>query len=177
MTFIKKRKEGGLAIIEFTIVSTVLLLLLFGIIEIGRFLFSLQMLNEITRKAARLATVCFIVDDSTLNTTDFGSTYNSPIDLTTLTLDIDYLDEAGGSVSSPTTESGFGTIRYVRARISGFSYSFSVLAGLFGTLTNIDAFETTLPSESLGVYRPYVNDSGTLLDPPPNAVCQTSSTP
>ncbi|GAM58317.1 tadZ/cpaE protein [Vibrio ishigakensis] len=41
------------------------------------------MLNEITRKAARLATVCFIVDDSTLNTTDFGSTYNSPIDLTT----------------------------------------------------------------------------------------------
>lgn len=98
------------------------------------------MLNDITRKAARLATVCFIVDDSTLNTKDFGSTFNSPIDLSTLTLDIDYLNESGSAVSNPTTESGFGSVRYVRARIAGFSYSFSTLAGLFGTLTNIDAF-------------------------------------
>lgn len=173
MKLIKKKKEGGLAIIEFTIVSSVLLLLLFGIIEIGRFLFSLQMLNEITRKAARLATVCFVVDDSKLNTNDFGSTYNSPIDLTTLTLDIDYLDEAGASVANPTTASGFGTIRYVRARISGFSYSFSVLAGLFGTLTNVDAFETTLPSESLGVYRPYYSDAGTYVASPTNMDCQS----
>lgn len=168
----KTNKQRGLAVIEFTIVSSVLLLLLFGIIEIGRFLFSLQMLNDITRKAARLATVCFIVDDSTLNTKDFGSTFNSPIDLSTLTLDIDYLNESGSAVSNPTTESGFGSVRYVRARISGFSYSFSTLAGLFGTLTNIDAFETTLPSESLGVYRPYRADNGEYLNTPSNIDCQ-----
>ncbi len=172
MRLIKRKKQGGLAIIEFTIVSSVLLLLLFGIIEIGRFLFSLQMLNDITRKAARLATVCFIIDDTTLNTKAFGSTFNSPIDLSTLTIDIDYLDDVGASVADPTTEAGFGTVRYVRARISGFSYSFSTLAGLFGTLTNVDAFETTLPSESLGVYRPYRADNGEYLNSPSNVDCQ-----
>ncbi|WP_261815408.1 TadE/TadG family type IV pilus assembly protein [Vibrio gallicus] len=169
----KTRKQGGLAIVEFTIVSSVLLLLLFGIIEIGRFLFSLQMLNEVTRKAARLATVCYIVDDSKLNTSDFGSTYNSPIDLSTLTLEIDYLDEAGSKIASPTSSTGFGSIRYVTARISGFSYSFSILGGIFGTLTNIDAFETTLPSESLGVYRPYYDDLGVYEASPTSVDCQS----
>ncbi|MEZ9631273.1 hypothetical protein BCT86_13810 [Vibrio breoganii] len=189
MVFAKQRSRNqkGLAIIEFTIVSSVFLILLFGIIEIGRFLFSLQMLNEITRKAARLGAVCYIVDVNSSgvgrltsqNTDSFGSTLNSPIDLSTLQLDVVYLDPAGTVVTSPKTDSGFESIRYVQAKISGFSYSFSLLGSLFGTLTNIDAFETTLPIESLGIYRPYYNDAGVEVTNQSDLTldCQTTASP
>ncbi|GEA51788.1 hypothetical protein VIN01S_25920 [Vibrio inusitatus NBRC 102082] len=179
--------QKGVAVLEFTIVSTVFLILLFGIIEIGRFLFSLQMLNEITRKAARLGAVCYIVDvDSSgigrltsQNTDSFGSTLNSPIDLSTLQLDVVYLDPAGSVVTTPKSDDGFDSIRYVQAKISGFSYSFSLLGSLFGTLTNVDAFETTLPIESLGIYRPYYNDAGVEVTSKSDLTldCQSTASP
>ena len=169
----RDRNQQGIAIVEFSIVASVLMLLLFGIMEIGRLMFSMQMLNEITRKAARLATVCFIVDDSKLNTSDFGSTFNSPIDLSSLVLDIKYLDDSGSVVANPTSEAGFTSIRYAQASISDFSYSFAVFEGILGGLANIDAFQTTLPAESLGVYRPYMSDAGSYVTSPANMDCQS----
>ncbi|MEZ9418833.1 TadE/TadG family type IV pilus assembly protein [Vibrio breoganii] len=172
-----RRKQAGLSVVEFTIVSTVLLILLFAIIEIGRFLFSLQMLNDLTRKAARLASVCFIVDESLLDTEKIlGSAFDStPINLDSLELSIDYLDESGGEVSSPTSESGFSQIKYVRAEISGFSFAFSTLASVFGSTTNVNAFETVLPAESLGVYRPYYENGGGYVSDPDKVNCQGSA--
>lgn len=60
----KKFKTGikGIAIIEFTIVSWFVFLLVFLILALGAYVFSLQMVSEATRKAARLATVCYVED-------------------------------------------------------------------------------------------------------------------
>ena len=168
-----RKNHQGITIIEFTIVANAMFLMLFGIMEMGKFMFSLEMLNEITRKAARLATVCFIVDGSTIKTTGFGSTFKAPlVDLESLVLEINYLDESGSVVGSPTSEAGFSSIRYAQAEISGFSYSFSMLNGLLGNVTNIEGFKTTLPAESLGVYRPYIDDGGSYVSSPSNMNCQ-----
>ncbi|GEM79603.1 TadE/TadG family type IV pilus assembly protein [Vibrio superstes] len=165
MSFIRRKsRNDGVAILEFTIVSTVLLLLLFAIIEIGRFMFSLQVLNELTRRAARLATVCYVIDNTTLNAGSFGSTYDVPIDLDTLTLSIEYLNDNGTVISNPSSDANFGSIRYVKAEITGFTYTFSTLSSLFGTLSNLDAFQTTLPAESLGKYRPYYKNGTEVTD-------------
>ncbi|MFA0676813.1 TadE/TadG family type IV pilus assembly protein, partial [Vibrio sp. 10N.222.51.A6] len=56
------KKHSGLAIIEFTIVSWLVFLLIFLILALGAYVFSLQIVNEATRKAARLATVCYVLD-------------------------------------------------------------------------------------------------------------------
>ncbi len=159
-----KARQKGVAVLEFTIVSTVLLLLLFAIVELGKFMFSLQALNEITRRAARLATVCYVIDNTTLNSSSFGATYEVPIDLSTLSLSIEYLDDSGTVITNPSSDANIIDVRYVRAEITGFSYTFSILGSIFGTLNNIDAFETTIPSESLGVYRPYYENGVKVTD-------------
>lgn len=163
----KRTNENGLAILEFTIVSTVLLILLFGIFELARFVFSLQMLNEITRKAARLATVCYIADQTDIPSMDV-ITRISPSDYDeSVNLVIEYLDASGepipstdiakfkdASSTSAVLDPIFTEIRYVRARIDNLNYSFSFLSGIFGDSVSAPAFSTTLPAESLGIYRP-----------------------
>ena len=53
----KLRKQQGITIVEFTLVASTLLLLVFAILELGYFTFNLQALNDLTRRAARIATV------------------------------------------------------------------------------------------------------------------------
>ena len=84
-----REHQSGLAIVEFTVVSSALLLMLFGIISFGYYMFSLQMVNEITRKAARLASVCYVTDSADINTLVIDS--NAPSDFTTSHLVIEYL--------------------------------------------------------------------------------------
>ncbi|WP_459682952.1 TadE/TadG family type IV pilus assembly protein [Vibrio comitans] len=162
----RRRRRNGLAVIEFTIVSTVLLILLFGIFELARFIFSMQMLNEVTRKAARIATVCYVKDRTDIP--DLTTiTRVAPVDFSSVNLIIEYLDASGTKISDTDLakfDSGTATtdeldnifirIRYVRARIDGLNYSFSILSSIFGDSIGTPAFETTLPAESLGIYRP-----------------------
>lgn len=52
------RRQSGAAVVEFALVSVVLLLLVIGIIEWGRVLFLWNTAVEATRSAARTAVVC-----------------------------------------------------------------------------------------------------------------------
>ncbi|MFS1865893.1 TadE family protein [Vibrio breoganii] len=178
-----KKKQSGLAVVEFTIVATFFLVFLFAIFEFGRFLFSLQMLNEVTRKAARLASVCYIVDKQKLGDLDLGDIYSrAPIDLSNLTLSIDYLNDSGTEVTIATytgedqnftvDDDEFENVRYVRARIEGFSYAFGALTQILGANTASPPFETILPRESLGVYRPYYSNATTYIEEPSSMDCQ-----
>lgn len=54
----RMRCQLGITIVEFTVVASSLLLLVFAILELGYFTFNLQALNDLTRRAARIATVC-----------------------------------------------------------------------------------------------------------------------
>lgn len=51
------RRSRGQALVEFALVAPLFLLLLFGIIETGRFIFYYEMLNNATREGARYAIV------------------------------------------------------------------------------------------------------------------------
>ena len=54
----KHRKETGAAMVEFAIIAWVFFLLLFGVIEFARLLFTFNTLTEVARRGARVAAVC-----------------------------------------------------------------------------------------------------------------------
>ncbi len=55
---IKHRNQAGAAMVEFAIVAWVFFLLLFGVIEFARLLFTFNTLTEVARRGARVAAVC-----------------------------------------------------------------------------------------------------------------------
>ncbi|ENO1826296.1 pilus assembly protein [Vibrio parahaemolyticus] len=157
-------KQKGVTQLEFSLIALAVILVLFLIMEFAVYFFSVQMVNEVTRRAARLATVCYIADrDDIANLPAVSNLY--PSGFTANNLQIDYLDENGaivnvaGFLSTPpadkaTLDSQFVQIKYVRARAVNYTFQFFVLAALINAVGNTPAFETILPAESLGILRP-----------------------
>ena len=56
------KQQQGTTTVEFAIVGLVTLVLLFVVIEFGRIFFSLNVLDESVRRAARIAAVCPVGD-------------------------------------------------------------------------------------------------------------------
>lgn len=137
--------KGG-TLVEFTIVATVFYMVLFAIIEFGRVLYTWNVLDEVTRRGARLAAVCRIDDTDAIIA---RATFNGRIikDLSAQNLLIEYLDGAGAPIDNPDAD--FVDIRYVRAKIS--EYQLQTFIPLLPFLFDAPAFETVLPSESLGI--------------------------
>jgi Flp pilus assembly protein TadG len=149
----RRTHQRGTTTVEFAIVGTVLMVVVFGVIEFGRMLFVVNMLTESTRRGARMAAVCPIGDPKPAQTAVFANGgANSPIvsGLTTANVQVQYLDTNGAVVASPGTTAGFNSIRYVRVNIVGFTQT--LLIPLHVTAVPFSGFSTTLPRESLGVY-------------------------
>ncbi|WP_192889300.1 TadE/TadG family type IV pilus assembly protein [Vibrio bathopelagicus] len=152
-----KRLSGrnkGLAIIEFTLVSWLVFLLIFIILALGAYIFSLQMVSEATRKAARLATVCYVADRDNIAGMVVGDI--PLIGFTNTNLEVAYLDIDGNEITSGyETDPVFSTIKFVRARATGYGVQLIGDLSFFGTGGYLTApsFETILPAESLGVVR------------------------
>ncbi|MEC7306327.1 MULTISPECIES: TadE/TadG family type IV pilus assembly protein [Vibrio] len=153
-----KGRVKGLAIIEFTLVSSLIFLLLFLILALGAYIFSLQMVSEATRKAARLATVCYVLDRDNIA----GMVVNDIplVGFTNANLEVAYLDASGVEVASDF-EANFGTIKFVRARATGYGIQLISNLSFLGNngFLAAPAFETILPAESLGVVRPETETS------------------
>lgn len=143
-------KQSGITVIEFTILASVLLLLLFAVIEIAIFAYSLQSMNDISRRTARIAAVC-VVNDSSIKTLALSE--GAPSGFVADNIDFDYLDSAGSVLGDPVTN--HASIHYVRARIIDFDYGFSGILSFLGDsgLVPVPDFQTILPAESLGVLR------------------------
>ncbi|MGF1719967.1 pilus assembly protein [Vibrio kyushuensis] len=147
------KKNSGITIIEFTLVSTALLFLILGVIEVGRYMYSLQLINEMTRVAARLGVVCNVADQDDIPALVVPS--NAPGGFTAANIALDYLDSTGTVIAGDPSadEDVFLEIRYVRAEVVDFDYQFSgLLSFLQGTIT-VPNFETVLPRENLGEIR------------------------
>ena len=56
------KRMRGVYVVEFAILGLLLFILLFGMLEVGRLLFTVNTLNESVRRGARLAAVCQIHD-------------------------------------------------------------------------------------------------------------------
>ncbi|MCL1144558.1 pilus assembly protein [Shewanella marinintestina] len=136
------RKQRGVYIIEFTLVAGVFFVLLFAAIEFGRMLFTYNVLHEASRRAARLATVCQVTSD--INSIALFNDVNILPNLSSSNLTISYLAYDG------TAASGID-IDLVRAEIHDYQHQFLV-PGLYRTL-NSPTFTTTLPRESLGIFK------------------------
>jgi Flp pilus assembly protein TadG len=146
-------RQRGTTTVEFAIIGTVLMVVVFGVIEFGRALFVINMLTEATRRGARMAAVCPVGDPKPAQVAVFanGGTNSSLVaGLTTANIQVQYLDTSGAVIAGPGTAAGFNSIRYVRVSIVGFTQT--LLIPLHLTAVPLSGFSTTLPRESLGVY-------------------------
>ena len=152
MTFCKYQK--GTTTVEFAVIGFVLFLILFSFIEVGRLMFTLNTINELTRRAARVAVVCpvnhaEITTIANLNAPGEGSNNSFLSGMSGANFDIDYLDEFGAETAT------FTEIDFIRVSLTGYQYEM-LIPGLNISI-DVPPFVTTLPVESLG----YIPDTNT----------------
>lgn len=140
------RRQQGLTTVEFSLVGTALFMVLFGLIEFGRLMFTWNVLDEATRRAARLAAVCPVETGGNAYARAQGAFKGSMLpNFSSENVQVEYLEEDGTAMAEPNTEDTF----YVRASIIGYSHQ--VLIPFFDITLDALTFATTLPAESLGV--------------------------
>lgn len=149
------RRTRGVFVVEFAIVGSMLFMLLFGIIEIGRLYYTVNALNEVARRGARLAAVCNIYDPHVLHRALFNEAGDggvSPLiaNLQSSHLHLEYYDKGGDGVADPNdlvSANGFRAIRFVQLRVENFPFNL-MIPGIGGITLPI--FQSTMPRESLG---------------------------
>jgi Flp pilus assembly protein TadG len=147
-----KRRQRGIAVVEFAIIGVLLMIVIFGVIETGRALFIVNTLTEATRRGARMATVCPVNDSMAARVAVFdnGGGGSAVVHgLTTANVVVEYLNTAGNVIADPANN--FSSIRYVRVRIVNFTQSFII--PFIMPSVSLAGFSTTLPRESLGIPR------------------------
>ena len=143
------KNQSGITSVEFAICAAVYFLVLFGVIEAGRLMFTMNALDEVTRRGARLASVCPVTQNAQVaNTAIFGGTIVSG--LLPEHVDIAYLQSDFTPIADPVA--GFENIIYVRVRIVGFTHR--LLIPLFVQDLTPPPFSTTVLAESLGIIPP-----------------------
>ncbi|WP_394240374.1 TadE/TadG family type IV pilus assembly protein [Vibrio astriarenae] len=145
-------KQQGLSILEFTFVASALLIVLFSILELAIYFYSLQQINEATRLSARLAVVCRVDDRNDIPALVVPA--SPPRGFSAANIQIDYLTRDGSTVDLSST-GAFESISFARARVINYSYQFSGVLGLFSALGlfPVPEFESIRPRENLGFIR------------------------
>lgn len=150
-------KQSGVATIEFAVGGLATLIVLFTAIEMGRFMFTMNALSEVTRRGARVAAVCTVDNSRIKEIASFDPAISGtrPVvkGLTTGNIAVEYLGAAGNVIANAaSSEAAFLNIRYVRVRVVNYQYTW-IVPGLNLSFTAPE-FPTVLPRESLGVPRP-----------------------
>jgi Flp pilus assembly protein TadG len=144
-------RQQGLSTVEFAIVAVVLFMLIFGVIEVGRAFFVASVLDEATRRGARMAAVCPINDPAIAQAAAFDNALIPGLDASDIV--VDYLDDGAGVVLNPTDPAGFITIQYVRVRVVGFQHQMFIPLVTPLSQFTMPEYATVLPRESLGIPR------------------------
>ncbi|MBA4501417.1 TadE/TadG family type IV pilus assembly protein [Marinobacterium marinum] len=140
------KRQQGLTSVEFALAGTVLFIVLFGLIELGRLLFTWNVLDEATRRAARLAVVCPVTTEGQLFAREQGAFGGTLLpQFTAANVAIRYLQEDGSTPATSTSNT-----YYVQSAIVGYSHQ--MLIPFFDISLDALDFVTTLPAESLGVH-------------------------
>lgn len=152
------KQQQGMATVEFAIVGLVVLVILFGAIEMARMMYTVNMLQEATRRGARMAAVCTVDNPAIIRAALFnssGSGTSSPFikGLTAANIQLDYLDVAGNPVVGYATDNSiYTTIEFVRVRIANFRHQLIIPGLNLSFITQ--PYPTIMPRESLGIPRP-----------------------
>jgi hypothetical protein len=139
-----RQDQQGTTAVEFAIVGLVVFTVLFALIDLSRLFWNMAALDEATRRGARVAAVCPVNDPFVAQTALFAGLIPT---LGPQHISLQYLDLDGVAVADPAA-AGYGAIRYVRVSIQNFQLQ-TFIPGLTAVIP-MPAFETTIPSESLG---------------------------
>jgi len=132
----------GVYTVEFAIVASILMILLFGCIEFGRGIYTFAALNEGTRRAARLAAVCPIGDPAITDAVNFLGVPG----FDNANVSVTYLDVNGASLGATPA---LGNVAYVRVSVVGYSVPLAI--PFVNPRLIVPPFTATMPAESLGL--------------------------
>ena len=142
-----RRNERGAALVEFAIVATIFLTVLFGVLEFGRLFWTHNALKDAARRGARYAIVRRN-DAASIQAVKYMVVYGDPnanpatakpvvTGLTPANVNVDYKNFDGILLSAQAT-------------VSITNYKFQFAVPLIGTSINMPGYRTTLPGESAG---------------------------
>src|SRR5262245_31897216 len=143
---LKNKSERGAALVEFSIVATVFLTVMFGVVEFGRLFWTHNALRDAARRGVRYAAVRKN-DSAGITAVKNVVVYGDPNPaagaqptvpgLTTSNVNVEYVNYNGLQLSARSTVS-----------ITNYQFTFSIPL-LGGTMT-LPAYRTSLPGESAG---------------------------
>ena len=147
-----RRRQSGVAVVEFALVGLLVFIVLFGALEFSRLLYTFNSLTEGTRRAARMAAVCPPGDPAVTNVALFRTRTGADQGLgfpglTAANVQVRYLNAAGGAL--PASNASIPTIAFVEVSIVNYTLALNIPV-LAPTVT-LPPFRTVLPRESLGL--------------------------
>ncbi len=146
-------RQRGIAAVEVAIIAALLLIVLFGVFEVGRLFFVANALEEATRRGARVAAVCQINDPAIRRIAVFNSSGGdgSPVvaGLSSANIRIQYISSDGTVVADPV--GNYLDIDAIRVTIQNYRHEL-IIPFLYRSFL-MPQFSATVPRESLGVTR------------------------
>jgi Flp pilus assembly protein TadG len=136
-----RERQRGAAAVEFALVAIVFFMLLIGVVEMGRVLFTWNAAAEATRYGARVAVVCGLKDAAILSRMQ-----KIMPSLTAGKVSVCYADNFAGCVP-PGDDCSPSTCKQVSVSIVGVTVP--TLIPISGTVLALPPFTTTLPRESM----------------------------
>ena len=145
-----EKSEKGQTLLEFALVTLIFFILVFGMIEFGRALWTWNTIVQATRAGARYA----VVETPTSNDTEIkkvvvyndpnASSSSTPVvpGLTETNVIVNYLNNDGSAASNKNVAD------VIAVEVTGYQFSF--LVPLFGSQISLPSFTTKLPLEGLG---------------------------
>lgn len=153
-------RQSGTTTVEFAIVGALFFMVLLGVLEFGRAMYTWNTLSEVARRGARVAAVCPLyhsaIDRVALISAP-GDGGDSPFvhGLKTEHIRTEYLDADGAVVPDPV--GNYADIQFVRVSINGFQYTSLIPFITVDRIFPTPGFAATLPRESLGIPREGAN--------------------
>jgi Flp pilus assembly protein TadG len=136
--------QRGLTSVEFALIAALFFIVLFACVEFARLLFTWNMLDEATRRGARLAVVCpstAAAQNFVRNEAVFNGDFIPNLDPSDVL--VEYLEPDGITAAANDNDT-----LYVRVSID--NYAHTLLIPMFDLSLTAPDFATTLPRESLG---------------------------
>ncbi len=134
-------KQNGAAAVEFALIATAFFMLLLGVVEIGRVLFTWNAAAEAARYGARVAVVCNMNDDAIRD-----RMRRIMPNLADANVDIKYMafDKATKKMSEGCIPA---TCDFIKVSITNFQITTHI--PVVSAVLTVPTFATTLPRESL----------------------------
>lgn len=154
-----RRGERGTSVAEFAVVALVFFMIIIGIIEFGRLLYTHNALTDATRRGARFASLNSATSgDAVKNEVVYGrnATYDvngnptSPPVINGLTTSMVSVEYVGVPIGSSGTMTGYGTnLGTTTVKIEG--YTFDLMIPIVNRQLTLPSYTTTYTAESAGL--------------------------